>query len=130
MDTQTRLEIAPKTPRKRRDAAQRLQEEEEKLAKLRSQAALQEARSTEEGLRLSEALDALRAEQRSAKLILSDGPQGHAARIAKKQDWIQRYEQEMAEAEETLAQSDAQIQEIQNRIQNLANSLNSEGATE
>jgi DNA repair ATPase RecN len=130
MDTQTRLETAPAQLRKRRSAGERLHEEEARLARLRAQAALQEARSTEEGLTLVSELETLKEHCRAAKLVLSDGPQGHKARIEKKLGWVARYERELVEAQELLDSGNSQIEAIQSKIQALADSLNSEGATE
>ena len=63
-----------------------------------------------------EAMDNLKVEIREAKKILGDGPQSAEVRIAKKQDWIDKIQREALQARETLATSEASLQDLESQL--------------
>jgi len=111
------------TKRTQRTPSEIIAETEARLERLRLRQAKAEAQSNPAVASLMDTKADLTKDLREAKKLLGAGPQSAFARIGKHQSWIQKINDEVLEAEDVLAEAEANLiilnAEIAEAIQSL-----------
>lgn len=103
--------------RTQRTPSEIIAETEAKLERLRVKEAKQQAQSNPTVAALLEQKAEVQKEIREAKKVLGSGPQSASARIAKHEAWIEKINDSVMEAEDTLSSSEQRLAEIESSIQ-------------
>jgi len=103
--------------RTQRTPSEIIAETEAKLERLRIKQAKKDASSNPDVAVMLENKAEIQKQIREAKKILGNGPQSAEARIAKHERWIRKIQNEVCDAEDTLATGQQRLSEIDSRIQ-------------
>ena len=93
----------------------------EKLRSLQMRAAKEQAQKDPAIAALFSAREEILKEKRAAQVLLGDGPQGAAARIAVHMEWIVDIEQKRDDAQRTLDNANSELAEIETQIEKAVN---------
>jgi phytoene/squalene synthetase len=103
--------------RTQRTPAEIIAETEAKLERLRMKDAKQQAQTNPTVASLIEQKTDVQKDIREAKKILGNGPQSAMARVSKHEAWIEKINDSVAEAEDTLSSAEQRLAEIDMSIQ-------------